>query len=356
MVQLSADITRYLASPVTNEERNVILGDLFSLKKNYIQQFLLKHQLDDSGTKQALKERVQQGLANHIISVADVIAYLDKVLPWGKQHIYLLHGPKAPIQRWRNPEWLRNHLSQFRLDSFLNTQRSLFLPKSLQLSAIDCDGHRLRVTAVVRRDWLERNPALDTQRELSDDHVIRNRGFFVRSSRCLVVFEWDLRCNTGFLQISQLPTGSRYGDIAKEFWRLVNAWLPLSRFTIVSLHPAIKRLHELEEIGLGESRSHGVNYRTPEGRRIEGRSASSTDSLCGEQSVDLAMRAARNSGIGQLGNFYWLPSRCQFNPLNRELHTVLIGSENRINFPTHQSEERVRYVLSRIRHHCKSSS
>ncbi len=45
-------------------------------------------------------------------------------------------------------------------------------------------------------------------------------------------------------------------------------------FTVVDLRPPIKKLHALEETGSGETRSHGINDRTMQGRRLEGESAS----------------------------------------------------------------------------------
>jgi hypothetical protein len=156
------------------------------------------------------------------------------------------------------------------------------------------------------------------------------------------------------LQISQLPTGFDYGDVCNEFFELIENWFDRSMFTPVDLRPAIKALHALEETGKGETRSHGINYRTLQGRRIEGRSASASDPLLGEAPIDAALTAVRKAGVGHLGNFYWLPGPANpgTNPLQTECHVTVVASKYRVNFHTPNDEQTVRYVLSRIRSHC----
>ena len=167
-----------------------------------------------------------------------------------------------------------------------------------------------------------------------------------------MAFEWDLNANAAFLQVSQLPTRFRYEEVAEEFFKLISAWLDITRFSIVDLSPVIKKLHEREEAGAGETRSHGINYRTLEGRRIEGKSATPADPLLGDAAIDRALSAVRDSGVGHLGNFYWLPEPASApggNPLDAEIHVIIVGSDSRINFPTPNAEQTIRHVLSRIR-------
>jgi hypothetical protein len=73
-------------------------------------------------------------------------------------------------------------------------------------------------------------------------------------------------------------------------------------FTDMDLRRPIARLHELEERGLGETRSQTINYRTMQGRRIEARSASMCDPPLGEQPIDTMLKAVRKNGVGQIGN------------------------------------------------------
>jgi hypothetical protein len=53
----------------------------------------------------------------------------------------------------------------------------------------------------------------------------------------------------------------------------------------------------------------------------------------------------------------WARLRCapagnNRNPLTSDVHVIVVGAQNRINFPTPNDEPSVRYVLSRIRSHC----
>ncbi len=109
-----------------------------------------------------------------------------------------------------------------------------------------------------------------------------------------------------------------------------------------------------QEARRGETRSHGINYRTLQGRRFEGKSASANDPVLGDVVIDAALGAVRKSSLGHLGNFYWLPSNgngSDRNPLEDEAHVIIVGSDNRVNFPTPNEEEVIRHELSRIRRH-----
>ena len=225
----------------------------------------------------------------------------------------------------------------------------------MKISSIVHDGQRLRITGIKKREWWERNPEYDKTGVTAEGEEMMLRAFVHRVTRALVALEWDLSANTAFLQVSQLPAGVRYEEVAREFFDLIQGWLDIKHFSPVDLRPAIKKLHELEEVGMGETRSHGINYRTLEGRRFEGRSASPADPLLGEPVIDVALSAVRNAGVGHLGNFYWLQTDATnpaINQLDAEAHVIIVGFHNRINFTTPNGERAVRHVLSRIRSHC----
>jgi hypothetical protein len=150
----------------------------------------------------------------------------------------------------------------------------------------------------------------------------------------------------------QLPHGTEYSTIADEFFELTQDWIDRSLFTEMDLRRPIAKLHELEESGLGEIRSQTINYRTMQGRRIEAKSATMADPLLGEQPIDTMLKAVRKTGVGPIGNFYWMPADNNRNPLTSDVHVIVVGAQNRINFPTPNDEPSVRYVLSRIRSHC----
>ena len=337
----------------SEDEQSLIVTDLVALRKNQISDFLASVGLPKSGTKEVLRERVEQALGDGSVTIPQIVAYLDSVVPWGKQHVYLYKGPQTSIADWRKVEWVSKHLKQHRLGKLLNASLPLVLPDKMKISSIVHDGKRLRVTAVKRRDWLERNTNYDDTRTTDAGEEVELRAYVHRVTRSLVAIEWDLVSNQAFLQISQLPRGCEYDDVVDEFFELTEKWLDRSMFTVVELQTPIKKLHELEENGNGEIRSHGINYRTLQGRRFEGKSASPTDPLLGEKHIDSALSAIRKTGIGHLGNFYWTAStNGHAHILTSDVHVIVVGSRNRVNFPTPNSEETVRHVLSRIRSHC----
>ena len=301
-----------------------------------------------------LRARIEEAVADESLSLSQIVEFLDNVIPWGKQHVYLFDGPTSSIADWRNEEWVAKLLKKHRLGKSLNANLPLVLPDKMKVSSILHDPKHLRITAIKRRDWWERNSDYDDSASTDEGDDVELRAFVHRVTRSLVAFEWDLVSNVASLQISQLPTGFDYADVCTEFFELIEKWLDRLMFTMLDLRPSIKALHALEENGKGETRSHGINYRTLQGRRFEGRSASASDPLLGEASIDAAMTVVRKAGVGHLGNFYWLPGPANpgTNPLQAECHVTVVASKHRINFHTPNVEQTVRYVLSRIRSHC----
>jgi hypothetical protein len=339
----------------TRDERELIVADLLALKKTLIGEFLSRHDIPKSGTKEEIRSRIEETLDEGTLALRGLVQFLDEVIPWGKQHVYLYSGPKASIADWRNADWLASRLKKHRMGKYLNASLPLVLPEKMSLSSILHDGGRLRVTAIKRRDWYERDPEYDQSTSTDDGEDVELRAYVHRVTRSLVAFEWDLTANNAMLQISQLPSRFDYAQVAEEFFKLIASWLDIEKFSLLDMRVPIKKLHEREEAGKGETRSHGINYRTLQGRRFEGKSASPSDPLLGDAVIDAALGAVRKSSVGHLGNFYWLPANGKDsnpNPLGAEVHVIIVGSKNRINFPTPNGEKAIRHVLSRIRIHC----
>ena len=257
------------------DEQALIITDLMALKKGQIATFLASVGLAKSGTKEMLRGRIEQAIENESLSLAEIVQFLDNVIPWGKQHVYLFKGPTSPISDWRNTDWVAKLLKKHRLGKSLNANLPLVLPEKMKVSSVRHDPKRLRITAIKRRDGWERNADYDEMRETElRGEVVELRAYVHRVTRSLVAFEWDLVANNAFLQISQLPRGVDYLDVADEFFALVENWLDRSMFTVVDLRPPITKLHALEETGNGETRSHGIKYRTMHGRHFEGKNVS----------------------------------------------------------------------------------
>lgn len=352
---MAAEIKTVTLPTFSEDEQTLLITDLLALKKAQIGEFLAGVGLAKSGTKQDLRDRIEGALEDKSLSLPQIVHFLDSVIPWGKQHVYLYKGPQKTIADWQHENWVAKLLKEHHLGKYLNSSLPVVLPDKMKVSSILHDPKRLRITAIKRRDWWERNSDYDDATTTDDGEDVELRAFVHRVTRSLVAFEWDLVTNNAFLQVSQLPRGFDYDEVADEFFELIENWLDRSMFSVVDLRPPITKLHALEEAGSGETRSHGINYRTMQGRRFEGKSASPADPLLGEASIDAAMRAIRKSGIGHLGNFYWIPTNgtpAAASPLDSEVHVIVVGFKNRVNFPTPNNEQTVRHVLSRIRSHC----
>ncbi len=335
----------------TAAEEDLIITSLMSLKKEKIQLFLGVHGLTGAGTKAKQRGTLLEAISASEIRYAQIVAYLDQLEPWGKQHVFLYDGPDSDISAWRDAIWVRERLQRYELDDYLDTQVPLALPEQLTLSSIEHTRTRLRITAVERREGELREPSLDRKEEVEDSEVIY-KAYIYKIVRGFTVFDWDLTANQAFLQITQLPSGQHYEVAASRFFQLINNVIDMSMFTHVELRDVISRLHGLEQAGTPEARSQGIGYRTLQGRTLTGRSASGTGALLGEAVIDEAMASIRAVGVGHVGNFYWLPSsngQQNANPLEDEVHVELVGGFKRVNFMTANCEEVIRYVLQRIR-------
>ncbi len=264
------------------DERDQIVKYLIALKKPLIAKFLEEHELPKSGTKSELRERVEDALENGNLQYSDLVSYIDSVAPWGKQHVFLYNGPEEDIQFWRDSSWVRRRLESVRAHHYLNRITPLILPIDLSVSSIQHSNERLRVIAVRRREHWERKPDQDQETFSADGHELILRAYERLVARGLVIFEWNLVSNTAMMQITQLPGGMRYHTVAQNISELVQDWIDLERFRLIDVSVAIARLHTLEEGDHAETRSHSIDYRTPGGRRLEGRSASRLDPLFGE--------------------------------------------------------------------------
>ncbi len=346
-------ITLLEAPAYTEDERLALIDFVLSLKKSCVQDFLRQVEIPISGTKPELRERLEEALDDGQLTYEQVVSFLDSAAPWGKQHVFLYTGPRGDVRSWKDPNHVHQQLKQHRLGRLFNAQLPLILPERLTLSSIVQWDGRLRITAVQKHDYTERSPEHDDERETDNGATVILKAYMQHVSRTLVAFEWDLNANAAMLQITQLHSDTLYEEVAKEFFGLVAGWLDIEKsFGVVDVRRAIKKLHELEGNGKAEARSHGIHYRTLRGRRLSAQSPSPHDSVLGEDVIDNAMSSVAQKGVGHLGNFYWLPKIQPgpvANPLMGDAHVYIVGDKSRINFPTPNSEDVVRYVLHRVR-------
>ena len=333
------------------DPNDFLIESIIGLTKLFVRDFLQEHGLPVSGTKADFQDRLQEALGDGSIDQDDLIEVLDRVAPWSKQHVYLFDGPDQIPAQFTAEARFAAHLGQHEVADLLNGI-PLVLPDELTLSAIAYDGQRLTITAIRRRDYTMREPELDDSAETDEGQRVELRAYIHGTTRGTVIFEWNFTTNKAMLQITELPSGVKYEDVRAEFRTLVTGWLDFGLFRPLSIRNAVARLHELEEQRHAEARSHGIQYRTMQGRTLIGRSATAATSVLGENVIDDALRNVRQQGVGHSGNFFWLPrteSPRRGNCLSREIHVLLIAEKGRVSFTTNNIEEEVRYVLSRVR-------
>jgi hypothetical protein len=339
-------------SDYSDEEKQALVDFVLALRKSHIQGFLKQAELPKSGTKEDLRERLQEALDGGDLTYERLVDFLDSVSPWGKQHVFLYHGPRNDVQAWKDPDHVERLLKQHRLGKLFNAKLPLILPEKLTLSSVTHSDGKLRVTAVQKREYTERTPEHDEEKEAASGERITLKAYTHHLTRTLVAFEWDLNANVAMLQITQLQEDGDYEKLAEQFTQLVKPWLDIKQFTGVDLRPVIRKLHEIEKGGTAEARSHGIDYRSLQGRRVSARSPNPRASVLGEAFIDDAMDSVRKNSVGHLGNFYWLAKVSPgpaVNPLTGDVHVIIVGAKSRVNFPTPNAEDVVRYVLHRMR-------
>lgn len=340
------------APEYTAEEREALINFLLALRKSHIQDFLKRIDMPRSGTKPTLRERLQNGLDEGDLTYEQLVEFLDSVAPWGKQHVFLYGGPRGDLNAWKDPDHVHGLLKKHGLETLFNARLPLVLPIELTLSSVTHSDGKLRVTAVQKREYAERTPEHDEGKETEDGEMLTLKAYVHHLTRTLAVFEWDLSANVAMLQITQLQKDGDYEELEEEFFGLTSPWLDIKQFGKVDLRPVIRKLHEIEGNGQAEARSHGIQYRSARGRRVSAHSPSARDSVLGEAFIDNAMDNVRKNGVGHLGNFYWLPKIKPgpvANPLTADVHMIIVGAKSRVNFPTPNDEDVVRYVLHRVR-------
>ena len=350
-----------MPTPVTDEDRSFLVQSFMKLSNAQVRDFLRSKGLPVSGSKSELQERIETGLEDGDITDEDLVNVLDGVLPWWKFHAYLYSGPRTVHAEWRTEAAARQHLATKGLDGLMDASIPLYLPDDLTLSSIDyVENRSVRIIAIQRREYTAREQDLDVEEESEDGETILYRAWVERIARVMVIFEWQLRAKEAMLQITELPSGVTYEEVRDDFIELIAEWLDFSRFTVLKVKKAIAKLHELEEAGTPEARSHGIEYETDQGRRLSGRSSTASESVLGEAVIDDSLRQMRGTGNGRKGNFYWPPTLGTNDgevSLGKEVHTIVLAPDNRVNLKTRtftdNTEAEMRHVLSRLRTHSK---
>lgn len=334
------------------KEKLKILDYLMNLRSDYIKYFFRENKIQykSKDTRMELLEKVEEAIDENQISYGDIVGYLSFAEPLNKQHIFLYDSaPTKILENWRKKEFFEELIEKTGLKKFVNAPLPILAPLSLSISSIQyTPGEKLEIYALGRIEHLKRKKEHDKTENIENEEIIY-KALTHRVDRHLIRFEWDLTANTPSLHISQLPSGYDYNAIKKEFEKLIKPLIDLETFPKLTLRRLIKKLHKLEENDKGETRSHDLNYQSSNKITYSAKSPSNKDSALSDDDPDKHFRSIRDQSAGHIGNFFWLPNSNKENPLLKEVHTMILGEEGRINFFSPNRKEDIYYVLSRVR-------
>jgi hypothetical protein len=343
-------------SDQVSEEQLQLVDYVLSLRADRVRGLLSLHGIPTSGPKRVLRERLLTAVALETISSEEIAGYLDEVEPWGSQHVYLYDVTDELSKSWRDSDQALGELERVGLADLVAEPLALTLPEQLTLAAIEISPEAIEIRAVDTRRYTERLPDLDREAEV-DGLAIEFRAYAQRLSRGLLTLRWDLTDSQASLHISKAHRGYEYEEAEADFAKLVADWLPFEgSFARLNLRKAIKKLAKRERDGATPlTRSARVGLQSAGGREIDISSANIHTSTAGEKPIDEAVEAIAKVSRGRLGNLYWLSQAdCAVsgNPLEEELHTMVLAADSRIHFMTPSSREAIAYVLRSVRSLC----
>ena len=322
------------------EEIASALDYLLSHKMVFGQDFLRSHGLPFSGTKEKLRQRLEEYLAQGRLTASDLVRLLDQIEGWGDQHIYLYKADGQTIEPWLTEDSARDLLRRLGLDGQFGRRRPLVLPEGRTLASIEWTPQRVRFVWVEKQQWEERA----AEQDIVDGAMVW-RAYRVSITRGLMAFDWDLVSGHAMLMIRRLPHGASYDTIRDQLEAVLEPLVSLSRFERLRVSRAIQEIEESDQV-----RRRQVAYHTLLGGTAAFTSADRSIDTFADPDLKRAGGAIRSRKAGLLGNFYWLPVD---GLLSCELHSKLYGSDQRIGIFGEHKEEDVRYVISCVRRHCR---
>ena len=330
-------------SELTGEEIDRILDYVLGHKMAFVHEFLRGRGLPFSGTKEKLRQRLEEYLQEGSVEAIDLLRLLNKIEGWGNQHIYLYRAAERLIEPWTTESSVQERLEKVGLAELLHRPRPLVLPDEPTLSSIEWSSDRVRFVWVEKRQWEERI----SEEDIEEGRTVW-RAYRIRVSRGLIAFDWDLLSGHAMLAIQRLPRGSKYRPIRDRFEAELDEIVDLQQFDPIRVSRTIRPIESS-----GEVRRRQLAYQTHRGGKVRFTSASQSTDAFVDPDLERAGQALRSETAGILGNFYWLsvPGK-----LERELHSKLYALDQRIGIFGEQKERDVRYVLSRIRHYCGQES
>ncbi len=326
--------------PFDDWELERLVEYVFAHRMLAIQNFLSDHGLATSGTKEKLKERVQQALDDKTILPEDLVGLLDHIEGWGNQHVYLYASPPGEQRAWKNEEKARERLEDEEAGKLFNRRRPLVLPEERTLASVEWTKSSVRFVWVEKREW---------EMRLSDEDVEENeilyKAYKPQLARGITTFDWNLLTGDAALMIQRLPSGEKYDEIRVAYEAEIEKFMKISDFTPVRARRAIRKLEKGNE-----ALNRKVEHETQTGGKVSFTSKGRKADAYADKDLKKARDALGGQTVSVLGNFYFVPKSPK---LERNIHIKVYSKDQRVAIFGECTEEEVVYVLSRVRQHSK---
>lgn len=320
------------------DDPQVLIDLLFKHRLDVIRGFLKEKGLPASGNRKKIRKRLEDGLDAESISCDEIVHLIDRVEGWGNQHIYLFRAGDELIERWGTEAKARARLRTVGHEDLFNARRPLRLPANPELCSVEWSSNRVCFVWVQRRTWYEHLPEEDYQED-DIEYTARRRHI----ARGLITFHWDLTSGHAALLIQRLPKGNNYKEIKGAYSFVLEPLVKLSKFQPVHISGSILKLERS-----GEVRRRSMEVVTGRGGRAKFTSGvRKVDAFEGDPDLKNARTALGTKLIGRHANFSWpMP-----DDEERELHVKIYAPDQRLAIFGGCTEEEVRHVLCRVRHH-----
>jgi hypothetical protein len=334
----------------SDEERQHLHKAFLALTNEQIRMLLRDADVRPIGDSKADFDRnLRAAITNGRVTYSNIVEWLDRFDPWRRQQVFLFGGREQGVGPWADQRFVRNCLVGHEQEACFNTRVPVVLPNDLKVSSIRHRNDGLQIIAYIRREHRIRTQERDKFEVLENGDRIVYHAFHEFVVRTAVIFEWDFVANTAVIRITQLPSRENYEDVRDIFISALRGWFQVvDEFPLLDLRRAIGALHRHEAGGGREVQAYQMAYSTAGGRQVQGRGGSGHQPFLGEHSSDIALQAVRDAGVGRNGNFHWLPT----GVLESRVHVFINAYANRVRFYVDLDEEKIRYVLGRIRHYC----
>jgi hypothetical protein len=331
-----------------------LVSHVVALRMDFVQKLLAEVGVAYSGLRRAaLRDRVRSAIEDGRLSVETVVAFLDRVEPGGKQHVFMMR-PRAQLNtKWKDTTSVMRSLRRTKAaKSLLDAAVPLLMPEDFELSSIRVADGGVEIVGVEARRYTDRDESYDRRTTSEEGLPVELRAYVERVARSTIVLRWNTSTRHATLHITQ-ATGrgierDHYRQVRGRFAQSVKSFLDLDEFIDLDLHAVIHKLGEKERSGTDAlTRSRRATWDTANGGEMSATSPSTNASVHDDPALAAAIGQVADPTTGQIGNVYWL--KLDGSPLSEDLHTNIIASDSRVHFMVPSTPESVDYVVDQIR-------